>query len=210
MNLRSKTSDGEVVLLLHGLGRTCGCFRRLRRRLEAEGYRTVGWNYPSLRQGVAALGRRLQETLVSLDEDPAVGQVHLVTHSLGGIVVRQALTLGIPGKLGRIVMLAPPNRGSAAARRLAPLLGWLAVPLRELSDDPTSTVNGLSPIVNGVRVGVIAGARDGRVPVANSHVAGEADHIVVPGGHTFIMNRPAVARQVVEFLAAGRFLHPTL
>lgn len=168
----------------------------------------VGWNYPSLRRCVAELGRRLRETLGSLDGDPAVGRVHLVTHSLGGIVVRQALTLGIPRKLGRIVMLAPPNRGSAAARRLGPFLGWLAAPLSELSDDPGSTVNRLPPILDGVQVGVIAGARDGRIPVANSHLRGEADHIVVPGGHTFIMTRPDVAEQVLRFLQTGRFLHP--
>jgi hypothetical protein len=125
-------------------------------------------------------------------------------------VARYALTVERPAKMGRVVTLAPPNRGSAAARRWAPILGGLIEPLGQLSDDPGSAVNRLEG-PEGVEIGVIAAASDGKVDVEDTHLPGEADHLLVSGTHTFIMDRPEVAEQVVHFLQYGRFdRSPTL
>jgi hypothetical protein len=88
---------------------------------------------------------------------------------------------------------------------LSPLLGWLAVNLSELSDDPGSTVNRLGPPPAGIEIGIIAAARDGKVSLENTHLAGETDHLIVPGRHTFIMYRRDVREQVLTFLQTGRF-----
>jgi hypothetical protein len=75
---------------------------------------------------------------------------------------------------------------------------------RSLDRRGASVVNRL-PVPYGVEIGIIAAQRDFDVPVENTHLPGEADHLVVPGGHTFIMNRPEVIEAVQTFLRLGRF-----
>jgi triacylglycerol lipase len=200
-------SGQEAVLLLPGLGRTPRCFRRLCRHLEACGYRARGWPYRSLRGGIEQHGLRLHAELGELEAGCPPRSIHLVTHSMGGIVVRSALGRGVPACVGRVVMLAPPHRGSRIARFLAPTLGRIIRPLAELSDSPQSTVNRLAPL-HGVEVGIIAAACDPQVRVRDTHLDGEAEHLVVPGMHTFIMNRRDVCEQVAAFLRDGRFGRP--
>ena len=106
--------------------------------------------------------------------------------------------------MGRVVMLAPPNRGSRIARRLAPFLGRWIRPLADLSDAPDSAVNTLGLPV-GVEIGIVAGRSDGRVRIEDTHLPGEADHLVVPGYHTFLMNSREVQDCTVRFLRTGRF-----
>jgi pimeloyl-ACP methyl ester carboxylesterase len=194
----------EAVLLLHGMGRRAASMARLGRFLEGAGYAPSLWDYPSRRATFQEHGARLALEVARLDADPGVSRIHFVSHSLGGIVARHALSLGLPGKLGRLVMLAPPNRGSRLARILAPVLGALVKPLAQLSDAPGSDVNRM-PALRGVDVGVIAAERDGKVRVADTHLDGQADHLVVPGFHTFIMDRADVHEAVLRFLRTGKF-----
>ncbi len=202
-------ASNELVVCIHGLGRTRHCWWPMRRRLTRAGFRTDAWTYPSLGRPIGELGRDCLARLASHQADPAVRRIHLVTHSLGGIIARYALGASptAVGKLGWVVMLAPPNCGSAWARRLGPCLGWLAPALLQLSSSPDSFVNALPPLPSDVRVAVIAAARDGKCPVATTHIPGEAAHIVVPGRHTFIMWRSDVAQTVIDLLG-GRASRP--
>lgn len=197
----------ETVVLLHGLGRTPASMKTLQERLERAGYDVRNRGYPSMRERIEDHGKQLRQFLSELDADPAVERIHIVGHSLGGIVARYALTMEVPAKMGRVVMLAPPNKGSASARKWAPILGKLIKPLEQLSDDPKSTVNRFGT-PSGVEFGVIAAASDGKVDLKDTHLHGEADHWIVPGYHTFIMNRADVAEQVIHFLRNGRFARP--
>ncbi|MDP9348284.1 MAG: hypothetical protein M3P24_03955, partial [Gemmatimonadota bacterium] len=135
---------------------------------------------------------------------PAPARVHFVGHSLGNVIVRWVLANQPPVSAGRVVMLAPPNQGSRTADRYARWLGWLLRPLPELRTDSTGIVRTLS-LPPGVEVGVIAGRYDGKVRVAETHLAGQAGHRVVPSAHTFIMNRRDVRRLTLKFLREGRF-----
>ena len=203
-----RSAGSETVVLLHGLGRTSASMSKLHRRLEQGGYRVKDWSYRSTRGRIEDHGQRLHDLLATIDSDPGVSRIHIVGHSLGGIVARYALTVEVPEKIGRVVMLAPPNRGSAAARRLAPLLGKIIRPLEQLSDDPASDVNQLA-VPARIEFGVIAAAADGIIRPEDTHLPGEADHLVVPGSHTFIMNRDDVCDAVFAFLKGGRFCEPT-
>lgn len=194
--------NDELVVCIHGLGRSRHCWWPMRRWLGRAGFRTEAWTYPSFGRSVEELGRDCLARLGAWQADPAIRTIHLVTHSLGGIVVRWALQSdpACLGKLGWVVMLAPPNRGSVWACRLSPWLGRLAPVLPQLSNAPESFVNSLPPVPPGVQVAVIAAARDGKCPVATTHVRGEAAHIVVPGRHTFIMWRRDVGQAVIDLL----------
>jgi hypothetical protein len=105
-------------------------------------------------------------------------------------------------------MLAPPNQGSQSADFYSTVAGWLLEPMAELRTDSTSTVRRL-PAVMGVQVGVIAAKDDGKVRVAETHVAGETAHVVVEGSHTFIMRRDDVHRLTIAFLREGRLTLPS-
>ena len=194
----------ETVLLIHGLGRSALSMSPLTRVLTTAGYDAREWSYWSFAGSIQEHANKLRAELSRLNQDPEVSRIHLVSHSLGGILARSALVAEVPEKIGRVVMLAPPNRGSPVASRLAPWLGGLIGPLSELTDAPDSTVNQLA-LPEGVEIGVIAGSWDSKVPVESTHLEGEADHLVVRGFHTFLMNQTQVQEQVVHFLRDGRF-----
>jgi hypothetical protein len=197
----------EVVYLLHGLGRSCWSMASMGKHLRQSGFQVRPWRYYSTRHQAEHHPPLLADELSRADHDPSISSIHFVTHSMGGIIVRAALNLGVPSKMGRVVMLAPPNCGSNVARTLGPWLAWLWKPLPQLSCAPDSYVCTL-PVPAGIQFGIIAGARDNKVRVEHTHLPGENDHLIVPGGHTFIMNRRDVCRQTACFLREGRFARP--
>jgi hypothetical protein len=194
----------ELVVLVHGMGRSKLSMFIMGRSLERAGYRVLNWGYNSTAPGVPVLGERLAAKVRS--QQGAAPRVHFVTHSLGSIIVRWTLANDPPPALGRVVMMAPPNQGSRSADRYTPWVGWLLPPIRELRTEAGTTARTLA-LPAGAEVGVIAGERDAKVSVAESHLEGERDHVVVSSWHTFIMNRGDVRRLVARFLATGSFGH---
>lgn len=191
----------ELVVLVHGLGRTPLSMLPLEWALEREGYEVLNWGYSSYRHSIPELGRRLADDLEARGGPPP-GRLHFVGHSLGNIIVRWVLAHDRPDSVGRVVMLAPPNRGARVADRWAPWLGWLLVPLPELVTGEGGAALTIPP-PEGVEVGVIAGRYDGKVTVEETRLAGAAGHLTVPAAHTFIMARGDVRRLVAGFLREG-------
>ena len=213
----------DAVILLHGLGRTRRAMARMARALAGAGYRTLNRSYPSTRHAIAELapevvGGRLAEARAW---DPVPPRIHLVTHSLGGVLVRwYAEHHGLPEGT-RVVMIAPPHAGSEAAdraRAVRPARLGLGRALDELGTGDASVPRALGPM-GGVEAGVIAGDRalypyahvlfggpnDGVVSVASACAGGAAEVVRVPHGHTFISGRPAVIAHTLHFLCHGRF-----
>ena len=211
--------EPDSVVLLHGLGRGPWVMKLLERRLSDAGYRVHNLGYPrranSMDEIVAEVHRQFLECC-----QPDGGRIHFVTHSLGALVIRAYLAKHAPPKLGRIVMLAPPNGGSEIVDRFRgwwlfrTLLGPMAPQLGTGPEDLPARLP-----VPDCDVGVIAGDRwinpvgrfvlppphDGTVSVARTHLTGMKDHLVLPHTHTFIMNSTRVAREIVHFLRHGRF-----
>jgi triacylglycerol lipase len=198
--------DRELVVVVHGLGRTELSMLPLAFALEREGFEVLNWGYSSVCCSVAELGRELRH---ELDRHPLAssGRVHFVGHSMGNIVVRWLLANDPPARPGHVVMLAPPNQGSSAADRFAPMLGWLLTPLSELTTDSRSTARNL-PVPTGIPIGVIAGRYDQRVTLEESRLTGSSAFAVVPATHTFLMLRADVRRLTIDFLRTGRFDPP--
>jgi len=215
---------GECVVLLHGLSRTYRSMNRMQETLTDTGYHTVSLNYPSTKKTI--------ESIAEEDFPPAVDKcrefrpavIHFVTHSLGGIVVRQAFSKGRPGKLGRVVMLSPPNRGSDVSDKLKDwwFYIWLNGPVgQQLSTAEDSVPNQLGRV--DYPVGVITGDRhaffdawfsflipgrdDGKVSVERAKVYGMRDFLVVHESHPFIMNSDYVMAETIHFLTYGIFKH---
>jgi hypothetical protein len=213
------TDNGETVVLLHGLGRTSRSMRSLGRRLEARGYTVHNLDYPSRRQSFEELTNYVGR---SIEECGGAGaeRLHLVGHSLGGILARAYVQEFRPGNLGRVVMLSPPNHGSEIVDVLRrwPFFDRVVGPTGiELGTVPESVPNRLEP--PDYEVGIIAGNRsltvlgslllpgpdDGIITVESARLPGARDFLVLPHGHTFIMASVRVAAEVATFLESGRF-----
>lgn len=194
----------ESVVLVHGMFASRRSMLRLEAALSQAAYGVVNWGYRSLSDSIAAHAERLARFVETLDADGQIERLHFVTHSMGGIILRCALQLHTPARCGRIVLLAPPNRGSRlAALPLGPLRRVFPQ-AEDLSSQAGSLVSAL-PEPSGIDVGVIAASHDFVVEVAATHLACQRDHLVLPSSHQQLPSRPATARHVLAFLAAGSF-----
>ena len=192
----------ELVVLVHGMGRTRFSMRSMARALSRNGYDILNWGYSSMRYTVPELAEQLSAKV----RERAAGyeRVHFVGHSLGTVLIRMVLAQPTSWTPGRVVMLAPPNQGSSTADRYARWLAWLFKPLPELRTHATSLARTV-PLRAGVEAGIIAAKYDGKVAVAETRLAGVAAHVVVPAIHSFLMSRRDVQRLTIGFLRTGSF-----
>lgn len=198
--------EDELVVLVHGMGRTSLSMFPMELWLERAGFRVLNFGYSSFGPSIEEIAEELDAALAAESGERVPRQIHFVGHSLGNIVVRYLLA-DAPGarQYGRFVMLAAPNHGAAAADRYAPLLEWLLEPLDELTTDG-STVTRL-PLVPEAEHLVVAGRWDGKVALLETCMPAAVAHIVVPSGHTLILMREDVAIITEQFLRDGT-VHP--
>jgi pimeloyl-ACP methyl ester carboxylesterase len=217
----STASANECVVLLHGLARSSMSMNKMQRELEKAGYETANIDYPSRDHTVEELAEiAVPEGLAACRVVDGVTLIHFVTHSLGGILVRQYLSKHEITELGRVVMLGPPNQGSAAVDELGEVPGfdWLNGPAgRQLGKGAESVPLRLGPA--DYELGVIAGNRtidpitsavledpdDGRVSVADTRLEGMADFVVVDHSHAFMMRMRRPIELTKTFLETGNF-----
>jgi pimeloyl-ACP methyl ester carboxylesterase len=208
----------DFVILLHGLARSARSMRVMKLALERAGFGVINCDYPSTQHCIEFLANEAIED--ALSHCPDTAKIHFVTHSMGGILVRQYLSERIIENLGRVVMLAPPNKGSEVVDRLSGVPGyaWFNGPAgKQLGTGKSSVPNSLKGC--DFELGVIAGARsinvflsmmlpkpdDGKVSVENTKLDGMTDHRVMPVAHPFIMKNKGVIYQTIQFLKQGIF-----
>ena len=195
---------------------------KIEQALSANGYIVANVDYPSRSYPIETLSEMAIGRGLSTCKANSGGKVHFVTHSLGGILVRYFLSHKTIPNLGRVVMLAPPNQGSAVVDTFSQVPGYNVVngPAgHELGTKSNSVPLQLGPV--DYPVGVIAGTKsinpilsttlahpdDGKVSVESTKVQGMTDFITYPVSHPFIMRKAAVVRQVLTFLGTGKFNH---
>ena len=215
--------SSRFAVLLHGLGRSAISMRPVERRLAAHGYEVFNVDYPSTAATIPALAAGIAARLAVWHP----GQpLDFITHSLGGILVRYAVSAGqFPSsRVRRVVMLGPPSTGSELADQLPRLA--VVGPLYRRFTGPAGLQLGTNddaiparlPAVN-FETGIIAGTRsynpffsailgapsDGKVRVDRAAVAGMRDFATVPYWHPFLMRPASVHALILRFLERGAF-----
>ncbi len=219
--INQEIAGKECVILLHGLARTSVSMNKLEKRLQQHGYKVINYDYPSRKATVEELSElAIMDALHSCEQDRAIATVHFITHSMGGILVRQYLARHECPKLGRVVMLSPPNRGSEIIDRLAHLPGFRFInglAGLQLGTGENDIPKSLGPanfelgIITGNRSinlllsCLIPGRNDGKVSLQSAQLEGMSDFLVLPHTHPFIMKSDTAIRQSIHFLQHGSF-----
>lgn len=211
-------SWSACVILLHGLARSNESMEEIEGKLQEQGYTTVNLGYPSREYSIVELA---EKAIGPALEDCATEQaINFVTHSLGGILVRQYLQDHDIPELNRVVMLGPPNQGSEVVDKLGNFPGFHFIngdAGLQLGTGQASVPNQLGEA--NFDLGIIAGTRsinwilsslipnkdDGKVSVENTRLEGMKDHIEMPVTHPFMMTNDAVITQVIHYLKHGEF-----
>lgn len=201
----------ETVVLLHGLALRSPAMWPLSWRLAQAGFRCLHFDYGTLWGSPARASERLAMKLYALQPGP----VHIVAHSLGGLIAVQTLLEYQQLPPGRVVCLGSPLAGSSAARALhRKQVGWIngrSGPLLR---------SGLPMLPEGRQVAMLAGGRslglgrwfsdfdgvnDGTVAVWETRLPGLAAHRVLPVSHSGLLLAPDVALHTAHFLYHGGF-----
>lgn len=202
----------EIVVLVHGLWMNRLLMWPLARRLRAARYTPYAFGYASALQSFDRHVAALAAYVMTLR-----GRVHFVGHSLGGVLVLQALQRLADQDIGRVVLLGAPLRGSiGAAQFMRHAFGrfcvgasgelWHSFPaLRCEARVEVGVIAGTRRVGLGRFFTDLPGPNDGVVTVEETRIAGLADHIVLPLSHTGMLFARGTAEQTVQFLKTGKF-----
>lgn len=211
-------ADG--VILLHGLCRSPESMEDMASALTDAGFITENIGYHSRTRSIQELSDEVIGEALANPEFIACPKIHFVTHSMGGILVRSYFDRHSFDRLGRVVMLAPPNQGSEVVDRLGDwyLFQKINGPAgSELGTDARSTPNRLGPVrfecgviagdrsINWINSALIPGQDDGKVAVERSRIEGMKEHLVVHATHPYIMKKNSVIALTLRFLREGTF-----
>ena len=202
------------AILVHGLWAPAAVMAPLAARLSAQGFRCHLFSYASRARPLEAHAERLARYARD------VGPSHFVGHSLGGLVILEALQRHGEVRAGRVVLLGAPVRGNFAGRRLGQH-GWgrwflgATQPLwtngraaRWTRSEPLGVLAGTLPVGLGRLSGPLPGPNDGVVRLEETELEGMRDRVVLRVGHSAMLLSARVAAQVAAFLRDARFTHP--
>lgn len=209
------SARSDLVVLLPGLWMPAWVMWPLAWRLRSRGLRCTCFGYPSMTGSLAENADRLAGFVRAL---PGAGPVHLVGHSLGGVLALHAMASRRLARVASIVMLGSPARGSHAAHRL----GERRWGRRMLGRSLTEWLAAAQPVAPaGVAVGVIAGTaafglgmiiapdlarpHDGVVRVAETVVSGVSERVEMDVSHSGMLLCGRVAQYLAAFIRHGHF-----
>ncbi len=214
--------SAECVILLHGLARTSGSMEELNHKLSDEGFSVANVDYPSRKMAIEDLAEIAITAGLKQCMKMNASPINYVTHSLGGILVRQFYKVHEPVNVKRVVMLGPPNNGSEVVDNLKNIPGFklLNGPAgMQLGTGENDIPRSLGAV--NFELGVIAGTQsinwilstflpnpdDGKVSVESAKVKGMCSFVALPATHPFLMKNDSVISEVINFLSSGGFKH---
>jgi len=218
--LKAIPKNTECFILIHGLARTSRCMNKAASILEKYGYAIININYPSRKKPINQIVKENILPIIKNCESNNYKQIHFLTHSMGGILLRYYLSLHSIQNLGKTVMLAPPNQGSEIVDKLGHLsiFSLLNGPAgQELGTHKNNIPKRLGAIhfetgiitgnktINPLLSMLIPGTNDGKVSINNTKIRGMRDFLVVPYPHPIIMQQTSIIHQTIFFTQNGGF-----
>lgn len=206
--------EPSAVVLVHGLWMTGTLdMAYLRRQLRRCGFKVYVYRYRTVRRSLAENATQLNDFLARLPEST----VHLVGHSMGGLLIRKLLLDFPDQRPGRIVTLGTPHgssRAAAAFGRHAPGRWMLGKGMQALTEalPPWQGQHEFGVLIGDLPYGLGRMTRslplpnDGTVAVDEATLAGVTDTVTLPVTHISMLFSRAVARQTCQFLRHGQFL----
>ena len=203
----------ETVVFIHGLYMVGLELSLLRRRVADAGFETRQFRYHTLTRGLDENAARLALFLGGIQTE----RLHLVAHSLGGLVTLRMFERGVTLPPGRVVFLGSPVRGSQSARSLTERgLDWaigksgpgvLATRHEPKWKEPREL--GIVAGTHDLRINFLLpdlpSPNDGVVAVEETYIEGARDSVTVHSNHTGMLFRRELAEQVTVFLKQGHF-----
>jgi pimeloyl-ACP methyl ester carboxylesterase len=203
----------EAVLLLHGLWMGGWVMGWLAHELKAGGFDTHALSYRSMAGAPEEHVARLAEAVAQIPAD----KVHLLGHSMGGVIALRYLLGGTHSRLGRTMLLGVPALGSKAAlvferqpwgrALLGESLALWEAPFPEAIDQrhEAGAIAGSDHFGLGALFVDLPAPNDGVVMIEETRIPGLRDHLVLPVSHTGMLVSSEVARQALAFLCKGAF-----
>jgi pimeloyl-ACP methyl ester carboxylesterase len=214
-----KNKKGDYVILLHGIARSSNHMKPIEKYLTAKNYDVININYPSTDHKIEDL---IDIIYKILDQNITESKkINFIGYSMGGLVTRALIHKYRPKNLNKVILLAPPNRGSEVAdffknnflykkiygksgqelttkdnKNLEKILGIVDYPLGIIAGNFT-----IDPISSYL----IPGDDDGKVSIKSTKIDNMTDHIVISVSHTFFPSNKNVHKQILYFLEYGSF-----
>lgn len=203
---------GRTVVLIHGWGVRARSMQELADALAQRGFDAFNYDYPTSECGIGRhstifLGK-FRELMAQLPTDE---KLYVLTHSMGGLVLRSAmsqLTEAECRRISAIVMLGPPNRGSLLAYLgELPAVSLFNASLKDMTPDGDSFVSTIPAPVWLPPVGIIAGRYDGKVALENTRLPEPLPyrHTIVDCTHPGLRTPSNVINQILNFYTTLSF-----
>ncbi len=205
----------HLVLLIHGLGRHAGIMKKCTAALRDAGFAAHSLNYATLFEDVVHHANHFEYLLNHIQ---GIKKVSFVTHSLGGLVVREILKRNLNwngAKAHKLVMMGTPNKGAQIAEFLGRLKAYEIIvgpsgqdvkPRQKLNELPEPQIPTL--IIAGGRGNdkgfnpLLSGDNDGIVSVDETRLDVEHEFLLIHSIHTILMDNKEAIKATVKFLSA--------
>jgi pimeloyl-ACP methyl ester carboxylesterase len=200
------------MVLVHGLWNRGWMMASMAKRLRARGHRVRVFSYPTRAADLDGHADALHDFL----EKDRVQELHLVGHSMGGLVILNMLSRYADLPPGRVVLMGTPVQGSAVVRKMAKLPGQEFI----FGKSRENLLQGFRVSPEGRETGMIRGTRpfgfgqiagrpdepnDGSIRLSETQLEGLKDTIDLPVAHSEMLVSAKVVDQVEQFLLYGSF-----
>ena len=202
------------VLLVHGLWNRGWAMTAIARRLRAHGHEVRVFSYPTRGDSLDGHADELHKFISGM----VIEELHMVGHSMGGLVILNMLSRFDDVPPGRVVLMGTPLKGAAVVKRLERLPGQKVL----FGKARENLLQGFEHIPDNHETGMISGTRamglgriagkpvepsDGSVAISETQVDGLKDSIEMPVAHSEMLVSADVLRQVEQFIIHGSFNH---
>lgn len=200
------------IVLVHGLWNRGWSMSAMAKRLRARGHDVLVFSYPTRNDCLDGHANELHAFL----GDNKSEQLHLVGHSMGGLVILNLLNRFDDLPPGRVVLMGTPVKGASIVKRMEKLPGQKFIfgksrdnLLQGFQHAPLEHETGMIRGTRALGLGRIAGRRDepndGSITVSETELDGLKDSVELEVAHSEMLVSAEVVEQIEQFLLNGEF-----